>query len=218
MSCAVHWACEARRAALSAAWLACSAAFAQPSPGAEFPSVAARYRISVDTGWNAPGSAPRVQQWVFVREPGRVAVNKGDSEEIWQRQPHGGVTLQRVLHRQQRVIDYSAGELAALHVEVDWAALSRFVTPQPATRAEWDNELELPARIVQRINAHTQVQFELLESAATAPSDWVVPGSRSADYLHIDAADFGDMAYDPAVRAAEALDVQAGWRQHLHRR
>ena len=218
MSCAVRWACEARRAALSAAWLACSAAFAQPSPGTEFPSVAARYRISVDTGWNAPGSAPREQQWVFVRAPDRVAVNKGDSEEIWQRLPHGGVTLQRVLHRQQRVIDYSAGELAALHVEVDWAALSRFVTPQPATRAEWDDALDLPTRIVQRVNAHTQVQFELLESAATAPSDWVVPGSRSADYLHIDAADFGDMAYDPAVRAAEALDVQAGWRQHLHRR
>ena len=74
----------------------------------------ARYRVSVDTGRDAPGSAPREQQWVFVREPHRVAVNKGDSEEIWQRLPHGGVTLQRVLHRQQRVDDATyAAALAA---------------------------------------------------------------------------------------------------------
>ncbi len=217
MSCAVRWACEARRAALSAAWLACSAAFAQPASGSECPSVAALYRVSVDTGWAASGSASHVQEWVFVREPGRVAVNKGDTEEIWQRLPHGGVTLQRVLHRQQRVVDYSAGELAALHVEVDWAALAHFASPEPAASTEWNDALQLPTHTTQRTNGHTQVRIDLLDWATTAPADWVLPGSRSADYPHIDAADFGDMAYDPAVRAAEALDVRAGWRQHGHR-
>ena len=217
MSCAVRWACEAWRTALTAAWLAGSAALAQAGPGADAPSVAARYRVSVDTGLAAPGSPGREQQWVFVRQPDRVAVNKGDSEEIWQRLPHGGVTLQRVLHRQQRVVDYSAGELAALHVEVDWAALSRFASPEPAASAEWDDTLQLPRRITQRLRGHTMVRIELLEWSTQAPANWVLPGTRSADYLHIDAADFGDMAYDPAVRAAEALDVQAGWRQHGHR-
>ncbi len=218
MSCAVRWACEARRAALTAAWLACSAVLAQGLPKVGFPSVTARYRVNVDTGWNAPDSPRQVQEWVFVREPGRVAVNKGDTEEIWQRLPHGGVTLQRVLHRQQRVIDYSAGELAALHVEVDWAALARLASPEPAASTEWNDTLQLPTHITQRINGHTQVRIALLDWATTAPAGWVLPGSRSADYPHIDAADFGDMAYDPAVRAAEALDVQAGWRQHAHRR
>ena len=212
----MRWACEARRAALTAAWLACSAALAQASPGADYPSVAARYRVSVDSGWNAPGSAPREQQWVFGRAPHRVAVNKGDSEEIWQRLPGGDVTLQRVLHRQQRVIDYSAGELAALQVEVDWAALSRLASPEPAASTEWDDAVQLPLHITQRLNGHMQVRIDLLDWATTAPADWVLPGSRSADYLHIDAADFGDMAYDPAVRAAEALDAQAGWRRHAH--
>ena len=111
----------------------------------------------------------------------------------------------------------------ATHIWSSWASAKASLTlggnvrSRCTARAEWDDALDLPTRIVQRVNAHTQVQFELLESAATAPSDWVAPGSRSADYLHIDAADFGDMAYDPAVRAAEALDVQAGWRQHGHR-
>ncbi|WP_309624744.1 hypothetical protein [Methylibium sp.] len=40
---------------------------------------------------------------------------------------------------------------------------------------------------------------------------------RAADYLRIDAADFGDMEYDPIVRKAEAMDVKAGWRvAHRH--
>lgn len=175
--------------------------------------MAARYRVSVDSA----GSPVHEQPWVFVREPGRVAINKGDTEEIWQRLPHGGVTLQRVLHRQQRVIDYSAGELAALHVEVDWTALSRMASPEPAASTAWNDALQLPEHITQRVNGHTQVRIDLLEWSSTAPSDWMLPGSRSADYAHIDAADFGDMAYDPAVRAAEVLDVQAGWRQHGHR-
>ena len=44
-----------------------------------------------------------------------------------------------------------------------------------------------------------------------------MPGARSADYLRIDAADFGDMEYDPVVRKAEAIDIRAGWRSaHAH--
>jgi hypothetical protein len=40
---------------------------------------------------------------------------------------------------------------------------------------------------------------------------------KSAHYLHIDAADFGDMDYDPVVRKAEALDTRLGWRaSHKH--
>lgn len=189
---------------------------AQPDPGADHASVAARFRVSVETGWEAPGTPDRQQEWVFVREPGRVALNKGDSEEIWQRLPNGSVTLQRVLHRQQRVIDYSAGELAALQIEVDWAALSRFASPTPAASLQWDESLQLPRHITQRLNGHTQVRIELLQWAPTAPAEWVLPGSRSAGYLHIDAADFGDMAQHPAVRAAAALDVRAGWRQRAH--
>ncbi|GAP34226.1 hypothetical protein ISF6_4005 [Piscinibacter sakaiensis] len=41
-------------------------------------------------------------------------------------------------------------------------------------------------------------------------------GQRSADYLRLDAADFGDMDYDPVVRKAEALDIRLGWRTAHH--
>ena len=42
-------------------------------------------------------------------------------------------------------------------------------------------------------------------------------GRQSADHLHVDSADFGDMAYDAFVRKAETFDVLAGWRKpHAH--
>jgi len=42
-------------------------------------------------------------------------------------------------------------------------------------------------------------------------------GDTSANYWHQDAADFGDMDYDPVVRKSEALDMRLGWRaSHKH--
>jgi hypothetical protein len=183
--------------------------------------LAARYRVAVIAGSNASGSTGtsvvRQQEWVFWRQAGTVAINKGGTEEIWQRDAHGRISLQRVLHAQRTVVDYSAGELATLGIEVDWSELCRFGSAAGTTGVEWDGSLNLPARLTQLINGRTLVRFDLLEAQPGAPADWDLPSHRSAGYAHIDAADFGDMAYDPAVRVAESLDVQAGWRQATHR-
>ena len=93
-------------------------------------------------------------------------------------------------------------------------------------RVDWLQALQLPALVLRRRTAHgrdgsdrseVSIRIELLQHAATAPADWPQPGLRAANYLHLDAADFGDMDYEPVVRLSEALDVRRGWRQpHAH--
>lgn len=216
---------ERLRGAIAALALACGGVLAQTPVGvteaeagaaADAP-LAARYRVAVIAGSNASGSVVRQQEWVFWRRADTVAIHKGSTEEIWQRDVHGRISLQRVLHAQRAVVDYSAGELAALGVEPDWSELSRFGSAAGTAGVDWDDSLNLPARLTQVIDSRTLVRFDLLESRVGAPADWDLPGHRSAGYARIDAADFGDMAYDPAVRAAESLDVQAGWRPAAHR-
>jgi hypothetical protein len=221
----MHSASDGLRRAIAALALAlaCGGALAQTPRGvteagaaADAP-LAARYRVVVIAGVDASGSVVRQQEWVFWRQADTVAIHKGGTEEIWQRDVHGRISLQRVLHAQRTVVDYSAGELATLGVEVNWSELCRFGSAASTAGVDWDDHLNLPARLTQLINGRTLVRFDLLESRAGAPADWDLPGHRSGGYARIDAADFGDMAYDPAVKAAESLDVQAGWRQAAHR-
>jgi hypothetical protein len=211
----------------------------------------ARYRVSViepradhaieaDTPINTTanantntGTPHRTQDWTFVREPNRIGVSKGNVDELWQRAPNGSVSLQRVFHDVQRVVDYSAGELRSLGIDADWAALSNFSVPRiggPTTTANanpnanadpsevaWNADAQLPSRWTHALRRGATARYELIAWHATAPADWTLPGARSANYPHIDAADFGDMQYDPAVRKAEAFDVRAGWRgAHAH--
>jgi hypothetical protein len=57
----------------------------------------------------------------------------------------------------------------------------------------------------------------MVESASSPLPNWPGVGAKSAQYLHLDAADFGDMDYDPVVRKSEALDTRLGWRaSHKH--
>jgi hypothetical protein len=61
-----------------------------------------------------------------------------------------------------------------------------------------------------------RTELVLDQHVALAPGDWPVAGRRSADYLRLDAADFGDMDKDPVVRKSEALDIRLGWRTAHH--
>lgn len=213
---------------------------ADPSP------LAARYGVTVTPRSSAtrePAPVRRVQ-WYFIRDAERVALLKGNIDEAWHRDTRGRLSFERAFHDEQRVADYGAGELATLGVRADWSALSSFIDPKElallrvvarsgrgehervrlegavagqSLRVDWLPALQLPGLISRRNRDGGSTRIELERHAAVAPADWPVPGERSAGYLRLDAADFGDMDYEPVVRKSEALDVRGGWRSaHGH--
>jgi hypothetical protein len=226
---ATNRAASASSASISALRLA-----PEPAP------VAARYAITV----TAKAAAPRRQVWHFYRQPQQIALQKGAIDEVWHRDEQGQVSFERVFHSEQRAVDYSAGELTTLGVQAPWSALATFVDPRTLVglhvvsrsgagatervrlagvvggdtlHVEWLSALQLPARLTRTDRAGTVTDMQLLQHAATVPTNWPVPGERSAAYLRLDAADFGDIEYETVVRLSEALDARLGWRQpHSH--
>lgn len=205
--------------------------------------LSARFRVKVTSPSKV--SRPALQQvWHFQRDAGQVALLKGSIDEVWHRDRQGLVTFERVFHEDQRAVDYTAGELATLGVAADWPALSSFVDPQvlkalrvvsrrgagsaervvlagrvsgDVYRVDWSPTLQLPARMLRTERDGRRTELVLDQQFAVAPAGWPVAGQRSADYLRLDAADFGDMDHDPVVRKAEALDIRLGWRvAHKH--
>ncbi len=206
--------------------------------------LAARYAVTVTPPAAHGAAAPRRTDWFFFRDAERIAVLKGAIDETWTRDAQGRIAFERTFHDHAKVTDYSAGELLTLGLQPDWAALATFIDARELAglqvkarsgqgaqrllrlegrsgsdtlRVDWLPALQLPARVLRRSPAQGTTRIELLHQAATAPANWPKPGQPSAGYLHLDAADFGDMDYEPVVRLSEALDVRSGWRKpHAH--
>jgi hypothetical protein len=88
---------------------------------------------------------------------------------------------------------------------------------QTHVTVDWSPALQLPKRLVRHTKGGTTVRMTLVETAALPKPSWPLVGARASNYLHLDAADFGDMDYDPVVRKSEALDARLGWRaSHQH--
>lgn len=192
-------------------------------------------------GRGAANAEARRSTWTFVRGADRIALFKGGSGEVWTRDAAGRVALERVFDAERTVVDYSPGELATLGVTVDWTALGRLVDPQELRSlvlvsrsghrggerlrlqhprrvngqslllVEWLPALQLPARIV-RLQPDGGVLRIDLAQHAPAPPAALLDAERTFDYARIDAADFGDMEYEPMVRKAEAIDQLSGLR------
>lgn len=206
---------------------------AQPSA----PTIAARYRVTLALR----GQPVRVQQWQLARSASQISWIKGPTlTEIWRRD-RSGIRLERLLPQDKHLIDYSAGELRALQVALDWRELGSLIAPadlaslrplhaqaQPRTdrhyqgrlgteriTLRWDPLAQLPVRLLRR-SAAGQVLFERTAVHPALPADWPTADAGSADYQRLDAADFGDMEYNPVVQRAQARDVLAGWRGPHH--
>jgi hypothetical protein len=201
---------------------------------------AARYAVTVArAAFGLSHVKPQRHTWYFYRDAQRIALLKGSVDEVWFRDAQQRISFERVFHDDERVVDYSTGELATLHVHVDWAALSTFVDPselaqlkrvsqqgkgrdarwhlrgwvgQEWVTVDWLPALQLPQRLTRQVKGGATVRMELVASAQTPLPNWPALGMKSAHYLHLDAADFGDMDYDPVVRKSEALDTRLGWR------
>ncbi len=207
--------------------------------------MAARYVVTIERASSAKRrDKPQSHTWYFYRDAERVALLKGNVDEVWYRDAHDRISFERVFHEDARVVDYSTGELATLQVNADWAALSRFVDPAELAQLKlvskqgkgrdaqwhlrgrvgkeqldvvWLPALELPQRLTRHVAGASTVQMQLVVTAKSTQPDWPVVSEKSANYLHLDAADFGDMDYDPVVRKSEALDMRLGWRaSHKH--
>ena len=219
-------------AAMAGAGVASPAA-TDPAP---LPALAAQFRVTL----SRPGLAPRQQTWQLVRSADQISWQKGPgTEEIWRRDA-SGIRLARVMRADRHVIDYSAGELRALEVAVDWLALASLfpaarlallkAMPSPQGQGQgktqhwvgrigaeqvdllWDPVAQLPARLA-RSGPGGRVLFERTALQASIPAHWPQPGAGIDDFQRVDAADFGDMDYNPVVRKAQALDQRAGWRR-----
>ena len=212
------------------------AALASP-PQLDPPPIAARYRVTLALR----GQPVRVQQWQLGRNATEISWIKGPAlAEIWRRD-RSGIRLERLLPQDQHLIDYSAGELRTLQVALDWWTLGSLIAPvdlaklrlqrpsgpalpyrsyqgrqgQDAIHLRWDPVALLPVRLLRR-SAAGQVLFERTAVYPSAPAGWPRADAGSADYQRLDAADFGDMEYNPVVQRAQARDVLAGWRQPHH--
>ena len=74
---------------------------------------------------------------------------------------------------------------------------------------------QLPVRLA-RSGRSGRVLFERTALHAEAPASWPQAGAGIDHFQRLDAADFGDMIYNPVVRKTQALDERAGWRRpHL---
>jgi len=210
---------------------------------AEAAPIAARYVVTVERPSQAKVK-PQIHTWYFYRSAQQVALLKGSVDEVWYRDAHQRISFERVFHADERVVDYSTGELATLHVHVDWPALSRFIDPTELAQlkrvstqgkgrdalirlrgwvgkerldVDWLPALQLPQRLTRHVPGASTVRMQLVASAQSPQPHWPVVGEKSANYLHLDAADFGDMDYEPVVRKSEALDARLGWRSsHPH--
>ncbi len=217
-------------------------ACASAVPGADapaWPAVQAAFDVSVS---HADGKPPAAQRWQLWRGADLIVLRKGQIEDRWQREANGAVSLARVFHDERRVVDYTAGELVTLGIAVDWLALGRFVggaefaalgcaNGQQAAddsaegrryegrlpdgrqvSLRWNEARQLPSSLERRSEDGRRVRYELVANERLSADEAEAPAGVPLDYLRIDAADFGDMPYDPFVRKVEAFDVRAGWR------
>jgi hypothetical protein len=204
---------------------------ATAAPAPEPPALSAKFSVSTS-------KHPSRQLWFFSRNDHRVAMLKGTIDEVWHQDAQGRLSFERVFHIERQVVTYSTGELAALGVQADWAALASLVgarelaalKPMSSSgagatrtlrlqgqhqgaqlRVDWMPALQLPA-LIERRDKIGFTRIQLMAQAAIAPAHWPQPGARSADYLRLDAADAGDMGYEAVMRKSEAMDLRAGWR------
>lgn len=158
---------------------------------------------------------------------------------IWERQGADDYSYRRVFHRDQRVVEYTPGEIRTRNAQPDWVKLASVVSPQlleslkrgpsklqfgqNAVRYSgklngqkvelwWLEQAQLPARLL-IVGPQQRMELSLREIHAESPATWPrATDERIASYGKVDAADFGDMESDPFV----ARVMQQDGQHHSH--
>lgn len=166
--------------------------------------------------------------WYLWREADRIETADAASgqSQIWQRLDNGQFQMRRVFHKDRSVVEFVPGELKTRNMEPDWTKLESVVSPhllegltRGASRSQfgqkaihyrgriagqeidlwWLEQARLPARL-RIVNSRQTIALTLKELYGTAPASWPrADESAITGYRLIDAADLGDMEYDPFV-------------------
>lgn len=178
----------------------------------------------------------------FTRTASRLIVEQPDFAESWRR-VDSGFEFERVFHADQRIVEYTPGELRTLGIAPDWALLRsaldrgtvvglaagtrgkgvhgevvryRSGTKADAVHLDWLSAQQLPERL-ERTQGKTRSEMKLVRIAPLDEAALVAFDARANGYLRIDASDFGDMESDPFVLKVSRLDTLRGWRgSHGH--
>lgn len=198
--------------------------------------IAARYELR---------AGARSIDWFLTRDAARIETyNAGSRQaEVWERTRTGEIEYRRIFLDDRRIVEYTAGELKARRAAPDWSALASVIAPARIaglrktgertvlgrralvlegriegvpTRLWWLPEAQLPARL-ERGRGKGLVRFSLRELHAGAPAGWPrMDEARLSGFGLIDAADFGDMQYDPFVQKVMQQDGDAHGHNHAH--
>lgn len=206
-------------------------------------TLAARFEIRIT---DPTGQTVDKGEWYWMREPNRIETFRPNLQiaEVWERNERGDLSLRRIFPADRRVVDYQPGDLRAMHIEPVWSSLGSVLDPRLLDRLKavgvkklpegdavaytgeidgeqievwWLEDASLPARLVRRKDKR---EFTLTLQAlfSTPPVDWPrIHTSVMSEYRVIDAADLGDMQYDPFVHKLEQFDAAAsGFRHEGH--
>jgi hypothetical protein len=189
------------------------------------------------------GAGKAVADWYFARRAGEVEAARGDSAEVWKRDIRGDITLIRVFHQDQKLIQYTSGELRTQSRYPDWVSLNSIFDPRkisalkrvgtvsylgrPAScyqgkldsqkvKVVWLDSEALTAKVVRSWRGNS-VTLELKELRTVPDANWPQAGLGKAEaYALLDGADLGDMEYDPFVQRVLGRDGDHGGHAHYH--
>lgn len=178
--------------------------------------------------------------WYLWRDEKRIeTANPATAQgNIWERLERGGYSHRRIFHHDQRVIEYTAGEIRTRRAEPDWPTLASIISPQALDKLErgaskplfgqqavhysgqmngqqvdlwWLEDAQLPAQL-QLVNSTGYLRIKLLEIRTQAPNQWPrATNERIVGYGVIDAADIGDKESDPFIARLQQADAD-----HVH--
>lgn len=204
-------------------------------PQAAIPALAAEFITTV----RSTAGTEQNYRWRFWRSAERVETLdlQTHSGEVWLRAANGEISYQRIFHAQRTVIEFTAGDLKAIHAYPDWQAVSLLITApssqalipagqqtllqrptlryqspdDPQSGLNWLEREQIPA-LIDFTQQQQTLQTQLLAVYSPASAPWVPPDVR--DYAVIDFADMGDKENDPFIQSIQ--HTLKGGYSHSH--
>lgn len=196
------------------------------APATALPPLAARYRFQ---------AGKRNSDWYLIRDANRIVIFDAASGQakLWERDARGEIEFSRIFTADRRVVEYAPGEIKARGPVPDWNALASIVGPRELAGMQktgerkvlgrnatvlsgktaggqlqvwWLANERLPA-MVRHGQGDKAVRLVLRELRPQPAREWNWAEAETvAAYARLDAADLGDMEYDPFVRKVLHLD------------